>query len=189
MISFEKNGISVVDNFLTLDRAEMVYNLINSDIKWKKMFSHGKGIDYCFSQNEDYEVIKNVLSVSDFITEMEKITGFNEFSIPYIFFSKYELDDYLSPHNDDTEDREYGFIYNVTKDVEFKNGGVLHYINEKGEYEPILPKFNRLVIFKVKDSGMHYVTKVEKNGYKRLALTGWINTKKFDKRKKKKTLI
>lgn len=189
MISFEKNGIAVVDDFLTPERAEMVFGLINSDIKWKKMFSHGKGIDYCFSQNEDYEVIKNVLSVSDFISEIEKITGFEEFSVPFVFFSKYELGDYLSPHNDNTEDREYGFIYNVTKNAEFEDGGVLHYINDKGEYDPILPKFNRLVMFKVEDSGMHYVTKIEKESYKRIALTGWINTKKFDKRKKKKTLI
>jgi hypothetical protein len=44
-------------------------------------------------------------------------------------------------------------------------------------------------MFKVEDSGMHYVSKIEKENYKRLALTGWINTKTFDKRKKKKTLI
>lgn len=189
MISFEKSNISVVDDFLTPERAEMVFNLINSDIKWKKMLIKEKRFDYSFSQNEDYEVIKNVLSVSDFISEIEKITGFEEFSIPFIFFSKYELGDYLSPHNDDTEDREYGFIYNITKDVEFENGGVLHYKNDKGEYDAILPKYNRLVMFKVENLGMHYVTKIEKENYKRMALTGWINTKKFDKRKKKKTLI
>lgn len=189
MISFDEKKVVVVDNFLTPEKAEMVFDLINSDIKWKKMFSNGKGIDYSFSQNEDLEVIKNVVSVSNFISEIENVTGFEEFSIPFIFFSKYELGDYLSPHNDDTEDREYGFIYNVTKDVEFEKGGVLHYINDKGEYDAILPEFNRLVMFKVEDSGMHYVTKIEKESYKRMALTGWINTKKFEKRKKKKTLI
>ena len=189
MISFEKNGVAVVDDFLTPNQAEMVFDLLNSDIKWKKMSYNNNGLDYCFHQNEDNEVIKNVLSVSDFISEIEKITGFEEFSMPVIFFSKYELGDYLSPHNDNTDDREYGFIYNVTKDVEFEKGGVLHYINNKKEYNPILPKFNRLVMFKVEDSGTHYVSKVESENYKRLALTGWINTKKFDKRKKKKTLI
>ena len=189
MISFETHGIAVIDNFLDQQKAETVFNLINSDIKWKKMVSQGKEIEYSFSQNEDYEVIKNVISSSDFITEIEKITGFDEFSVPFIFFSKYEFGDYLSPPNDDTEDREYGFIYNVTKDAEFENGGVLHYINNSGSYDPILPKFNRLIMFKVKESGMHYVTRIEKNNYKRIALTGWINTKKFEKRKKKKTLI
>lgn len=189
MISFEKNGIAVVDDFLTPERAEMVFDLINSDIKWKKMILHGNGFDYRFSQNEDYEVIKNVLSVSNLISEIENITGFDEFSVPFIFFSKYELGDYLSPHSDNTEDREYGFIYNVTKDAKLEDGGVLHYINDNGEYDAILPIFNRLIMFKVKNTGKHYVTKIEKEGYKRMALTGWINTKKFDKRKKKKTII
>jgi len=189
MVSFGENGVGIVDDFLTLKQAEMVYDLLNSDIKWKKMESSSNGLDYRFSQNEDNEIIRNVFSVSDFITEIEKITGFEEFNIPFIFFSKYELGDYLSPHNDNTEDREYGFIYNVTKDVKVENGGVLHYINDKGEYDAILPKFNRLVIFKVEDSGTHYVSKVEKENYKRIAVTGWFNTKRFDKRKKKKTLI
>jgi Rps23 Pro-64 3,4-dihydroxylase Tpa1-like proline 4-hydroxylase len=189
MISFEKSSISIIDDFLSPERAEMVFNLVNSDIKWKKMSNKENRFSYHFSQNEDYEVIKNVLSVSDFISEIEKITGFDEFSIPIIFLTKYELNDYLSPHNDNADDREYGFIYNVTKDACIENGGVLHYINDKNEYEPILPKYNRLVMFKVENSGMHFVSKVEKNGYKRLALTGWINTKKFDKRKKEKTLI
>lgn len=189
MVSFEKNGVAIVDDFLTIKQAEMVFDLINSDIKWRKMGSNNDKFNYCFSQNEDNEIIKNVLSVSDFIVEIEKITGFEEFNIPAIFFSKYEFGDYLSPHNDNTDDREYGFIYNVTKGAEFENGGVLHYKNDKDEYDPILPKFNRLVMFKVEDSGMHYVSKIEKENYKRLALTGWINTKTFDKRKKKKTLI
>ena len=48
---FEKSNISVVDNFLTPERAEMVFNLINSDIKWKKMLIKEKRFDYAACGN------------------------------------------------------------------------------------------------------------------------------------------
>lgn len=184
MVSFNDENVVVIDNFLSSEVAEKVYNLINGDIRWNKMGYKNNNYEYSFSQNEDMDVINNILSVSNFLKSIEGLTGFSDFTVPVIFLSKYEMGDYLSPHNDNADDREYGFIYNVTKDVKIENGGVLHYINKQNEYDPILPIFNRLIMFKVEKSGKHFVSEVKKEGYKRQALTGWINTKEYYKIKK-----
>lgn len=189
MISFEEEKVVVIDNFLTPELADKVCNMIDAEDRWKKMRYENKNFHYSFSQNEDTELIKNILLVSNLKESIEEITGFSNITFPVLFLSKYEFGDYLSPHNDDADGREYGFIYNVTKESSIEDGGVLHYINENNKYDPILPTYNRLIIFKVNKEGQHFVSEVKKIDYKRQSLTGWFNTKEFNYIRKEKTLI
>ena len=189
MISFEHEKVIVIDNFLTPELADNVYVKIDAEDRWTKMKYKNKNFHYSFSQNEDSELIKNIFLISNLKELIEETTGFSNITFPAVFLSKYEFGDYLSPHNDSDEGREYGFIYNVTRESSIEDGGVLHYINKNNEYDPILPMYNRLIIFKVDKMRNHFVSEVKKQNYKRQSLTGWFNTKKFDNLKKEKTII
>lgn len=100
------------------------------------------------------------------------------FGAPYrpreIFASKYTAGDHLDVHNDSLQGREIAFVWNLSKDWEPHDGGVLVLSDGPAE-RTFLPGFNRLVMFGVGDGGRdHRVTEVAATTTKkRIAIAGW----------------
>lgn len=83
---------------------------------------------------------------------------------------RYKRGDYLLCHDDMLEGRKFAYIlYLKSPDI----GGELSLISDKTPYKKkkILPKENRLVVFKVSKHSWHEVEEIERG--ERLSIGGW----------------
>ncbi len=123
--------------------------------------------------------LRNVLSSTDFIDVLNKITGLNLSKLTTLFLSKYKNGNFLSPHTDKGNGK-IAFVINLTKNWKPQYGGILHFMNDDRTdiIDSFVPSFNSLMLFEVPpDKGIpHYVSHVSPNvKYSRYAITGWFD--------------
>ena len=177
-----------IENFLSADKANNIYDIIDSQTDWvinsnhKKSYEYEKSklkegeFSYWYSSIQNKEFIQNLLFSSNFELEISKLLQNKFFTAQSIFVSKYTKGHFLSPHNDASLGRKYAFVYNLTKDVDENKGGCLNFINDKNNVtHKLLPKFNSLNLFDVENiKDLHYVDEIIDENYKRYSISGWI---------------
>ena len=177
-----------IENFLSEDKANNVYDIINSQTDWitnskhKKSYEYEKSkfkegqFSYWYSSIENKEFIQNLFFLLNLELKISKLLENKFFTTQSIFVSKYTCGHFLSPHNDNALGRKYAFVYNLTKDAAEKKGGCLNFINDKNNITyKLLPKFNSLNIFDVENiKDLHYVDEIIDKNYKRYSISGWI---------------
>ncbi len=99
------------------------------------------------------------------------------------FISKYKRGDYLTIHHD-AKKGDYAFIYQLTKDWNPVYGGLLHFVDNKKVYKTIVPEYNSISIFKIKDTPNtdHFVSEITVDKT-RMAYTGWFSVKNVNENK------
>lgn len=122
---------------------------------------------------------RNILSSTDFIDKLNKITNLQLTKLTTIFLSKYKSGSFLSPHSDKGNGK-LAFVINLTKNWKPQYGGVLHFMNDERTeiIDSFIPSFNTLMIFEVPiENGIpHFVSHIAPNvKYNRYALTGWFD--------------
>jgi hypothetical protein len=177
-----------IENFLSEDKANNIYDIIDSQTQWitnskykksyeyeKSKFKEGK-FSYWYSSIENPEFIQNLFFLLNLELKISKLLEDKFFTAQSIFVSKYTHGHFLSPHNDDVLGRKYAFIYNLTKNADEKKGGCLNFINDENNITyKLLPKFNSLNIFDVENiKDLHYVDEIIDKNYKRYSISGWI---------------
>jgi Rps23 Pro-64 3,4-dihydroxylase Tpa1-like proline 4-hydroxylase len=177
-----------IENFLSIDKANTVYKIIDSQENWVTSSRHKKSYEfeknkfnegefsYWFHMIEDKNFIFNLSQILNFEFELSKLLDNKFFTPQSIFLSKYIFGDFLSPHNDDALNRKYAFVYNLTKDVDENKGGCLHFIDKNNNItHKLLPKFNSLNIFDVENvNDLHFVSEITDKNYKRYSISGWL---------------
>ena len=177
-----------IENFLSIDKANTVYKIIDSQENWVTSSRHKKSYEfeknkfnegefsYWFHMIEDKNFIFNLSQILNFEFELSKLLDNKFFTPQSIFLSKYIFGDFLSPHNDDALNRKYAFVYNLTKDVDENKGGCLHFIDKNNNTtHKLLPKFNSLNIFDVENvNDLHFVSEISDKNYKRYSISGWL---------------
>ena len=177
-----------IDSFLSADKANNIYDIIDSQTQWiinsnhkksyeyeKSKFKEGK-FSYWYSSIENDKFIQNLFFLLNLELEISKLLEDKFFTAQGIFVSKYTYGNFLSPHNDDALGRKYAFIYNLTKHADIEKGGCLNFINDKNNITyKLLPKFNSLNLFDVENiKDLHYVDEIMDKNYKRYSISGWI---------------
>jgi len=185
----KKNPIQI-ENFLELDVANSIYEIIEDKAVWD-IISTTKGtytdeiqknknkeFSFWFSVNTNEKLLKKCLLNSNFFIELIKLFNneYLEFDKESPHLSMFKFGNFLSPHNDINGVRKYAFIYNLTKDAEEHKGGCLKFINKKNEIVFSFPPiFNSLTIFDVYNTPYeHLVTEVIDKNYSRYAISGWL---------------
>lgn len=131
--------------------------------------------------NQIHPILRNLLS-EDFINLISETTGYRNLWIDpnYLFISSYESNHYNGTHIDGINGR-IAFVFHLTKDWLPSDGGLFIKLDEKDTkkvVDVVVPSFNKLVMFDVKDSNVgspHLVSEVSSGCTKRrISFTGWI---------------
>jgi Rps23 Pro-64 3,4-dihydroxylase Tpa1-like proline 4-hydroxylase len=190
-------SFKIIDNFLDEKAAENLYQYVTSLSEWniikspkleynkvKKAFDEGE-FSYFFSHIEDPEIMRKIIDLGKLNVKILEGIGADNYDITSIFLSKYEKGNFASLHDDNTEDKDIGFILYLSKEAKSYFGGILHFIDDEDNIiRSITPKFNRIVLFRVSDQSKHFVSEVVATDYKRIAVTGWVQKNTFTIKKK-----
>lgn len=155
---------------------------IDEKVKFVKSLNDQGLFSYYYKRsNEFHPYLRNILS-QDFFNLISDITGYKDFSIDenFLFVSSYESNHYNGTHIDGVNGR-IAFVFHMTKDWSPSDGGLFLRLDEqdtKKVTDVVVPSFNKLVMFDVKDSKAgtpHLVSEVSSGcTKKRISFTGWL---------------
>lgn len=115
------------------------------------------------------------LSSEPFFEFARKVTGIEEINNIEIQAGRYTGNNFLMVHNDsDKPERRVAFVLNLSKDWQIDWGGLLHFMNQKGEVtDTFVPTYNSLTFFTVPVlHKVSYVMPFVKQS--RYTVTGWL---------------
>ena len=173
-----------LDNFLREDKI----NEIIVALKYEKYYLEDSDLyqflrTHDFSNSKNNRVIyefRNFLLSSEFRGFLEKLTSSkiveDKISVHSLNFKK---TNYLLCHDDVVDNRQFAFIFNLTKNWKNGDGGEFDMFlsNETGDVLPefsqsVEPIFNRFYLFKVQRTSYHQVSEVVSE-IDRLTIGGW----------------
>lgn len=167
------DGLEESEQFLNLnDKCTNSYN--NGFFAYKFQRTHRPHFDDCGCKLCD---MHDLFNSPEILQRMSDIIGEEVTDITESFVSKYKKGDYLTVHQD-TLKGDYAFIYQMTKDWKPVYGGLLHFVNDNKVTTTIVPEYNTITIFKIKDAPNtdHFVSEITVDKT-RMAYTGWFSVK------------
>jgi Rps23 Pro-64 3,4-dihydroxylase Tpa1-like proline 4-hydroxylase len=155
---------------------------IERRVKFVRTFNDRGEFSYFYKRtNYIHPILMEFLS-EDFLNLISEITGYRDLWIDnnFLFISSYESNHYNGTHIDGINGR-IAFVFHLTKDWLPSDGGLFIKLDEKETkkvVDVVVPSFNKLVMFDVKDSNVgspHLVSEVSSGCTKRrISFTGWI---------------
>jgi Rps23 Pro-64 3,4-dihydroxylase Tpa1-like proline 4-hydroxylase len=155
---------------------------IDKKVKFTRSLNDKGLFSYYYKRSNEYHPYLRKILSQDFFNLISDITGYKDFSIDedFLFVSSYESNHYNGTHIDGVNGR-VAFVFHMTKDWLPSDGGLFLRLDDqdpKKVTDVIVPSFNKLVMFDVKDSKAgtpHLVSEVSSGcTKKRISFTGWL---------------